>query len=106
MSNYYIDVYIMMGKTIHSVLIELAYYYFIIMTWYCLILDLTPLSQDLCQPTAMLINLILLFGLLLDHTLYTDMDNGVSTDDICQHKMECVYDIVIKIMSKWCHSIC
>ena len=39
-------------------------------------------------PTGMLISLTLLFDLLIDHTLYTDIDNGVSTDDSCQ---------------QWCH---
>ena len=88
-SSYYMDdIYRMMGKPIHSVLIELAYHYYIIMTWYWLILDLTLLLQHLRQPIGMLINLTLLFDLLIDHTLYTDIDNGVSTDDIYQ---------------QWCH---
>ena len=82
------DIYRMMGKPILLVLIVLAYHYYIIMTWYWLILDLTLLLQHLRQPIGMLINLTLLFDLLIDHTLYTDIDNGVSTDDIYQ---------------QWCH---
>ena len=49
-------------------------------------------SFDAQVFTGILINLILLFDLLLDHSFYKHMDNGVSTDDICQHKeIICLY---------------
>ena len=67
--------------SIDCVSLSLLHYYDLILTYF----GLNTFLQHLHQPTGMLVNLILSFDFtIIDHTLYTDMDNGVSTDDICQ----------------------